>query len=116
MPLQQLVTLTGYVAPDRKILVIRITLQTGDGVVWCGDDDVRVELVGIHEWTDEGTIGAQVLPFQPLEQAENLGLIDLDADGVPEFLQRRWPDRIQIVDADGEPDCNAPRGYCSCPC
>jgi hypothetical protein len=116
MPLQQLVTLRGFVAPGRKVLLVLITLQTGDGVVWCGADDVRVELAGVYEWTQDDGLGAELVPFHSIELAEVLGLIDIDADGVPELLQRRWPHELELFRVGQEQACSAPQDYCDCPC
>ncbi len=116
MPLQQLVTLRGFVARQQKVLLVQVTLQTGDGEIWCGSDDVREELAAVFEWTQEGSIGAEIVPFHNLDMAEIIGLIDLDADGVPELFQRRWPDEIQLVGGGGEQRCTAPKAYCDCPC
>jgi hypothetical protein len=115
-PLQQLVTLTGFVAPGRKALAVRVTLQTGDGEVWCGADDVRVELFAVHEWLAEGGLGAALLPLHRLENTELVGLIDFEGDGVPELVERAWPDTLQIERAGQEPSCQAERAYCDCPC
>lgn len=116
MPLQQLVTLRGYVTKDRKVLLVRVTLQTGDGVVWCGDDDVRVELAGVYEWTQDGALGSEIVPFHSLDLAEVIGLIDLDADGVPELLRQRWPNELQLYRSGEDQACSAPQDYCDCPC
>ena len=116
MPLQQLVTLRGFVAADRKVLLVQVTLQTGDGEVWCGSDDVRQELAAVYEWTQDGTIGAELVPFYALDLAEVIGLIDVDNDGTPEILQRRWPQELQLVGGGTEQGCTAPRDYCDCPC
>jgi hypothetical protein len=115
MPLQQLVDLRGFVAPERKVLLVQVTLQTGDGEIWCGSDDVREVLAAVYEWNQDGGIGAELVPFHRLDLAEVLGLIDLDADGIPELFQRRWPNELQISRA-GEMGCSAPQDYCDCPC
>jgi hypothetical protein len=115
MPLQQLVTLRGFVAPDRKVLLVQITLQTGDGEVWCGSDDVREELVAVYEWGQDNEIGRELVPFHGLGLAEVLGLIDLDADGVPELFRRHWPHELQLVSGQQQ-SCSAPQDYCDCPC
>lgn len=116
MPLQQLVSLRGFVGPKHKLLLVQVTLQTGDGLVWCGSDDVRHDLAAVFEWTTEGGIGAELVPFHPLEMAEVLGLIDVDADGVPELFQLRWPGEYQLVFGGAEQVCSAPQDYCDCPC
>jgi hypothetical protein len=116
MPLQQLVTLRGFVAPERKVLLIVVTLQTGDGEVWCGADDVREELAGLYLWTKDGKIGEEILPFRALEGAEVLGILDIDSDGAPEMLQRRFPNELQLWRQGEELACTAPQAYCDCPC
>jgi len=116
VPLQQLVTLRGYVAKDRKVLLVQVTLQTGDGEVWCGSDDVRADLVAVYDWTKEGGIGEQLVPFYAIEMSEVIGLIDLEGDGTPELIQQRWPDELQVIRAGQATTCTAPQAYCDCPC
>lgn len=115
-PLQQLVTLRGFVAPDRKVLLVELRLQTGDGVVWCGQDDVRVDLSALFEWTKDGNLGANLIPFRVHENVELIGMIDVDADGTPELLQRRWPNEIELWRAGSEEPCAIAQAYCDCPC
>ncbi len=91
-------------------------MQTGDGEVWCGSDDVRADLAAVFEWTQDGGFGAELVPFHALELSEILALIDIDADGTPELLQQRWPDELQLVRGGDEPSCTAPVDYCDCPC
>ncbi len=115
-PLQQLVTLQGFVAPERKLLLVLLRLQTGDGVTWCGQDDVRVDLSAIYEWTQEGGFGEAIVPFREHETTEHLGLIDIDADGVPEIVQRTWPDEVELWKSDAHDACAIAKDYCDCPC
>jgi hypothetical protein len=115
-PLQQLVTLTGYVAPGRKVLAVRVTLQTGDGEIWCGADDVRVELSAVYDWPADGGLGSELVPLHRVGNTELLGLIDLEGDGVPELVERVWPDTLRFDRAGLGPSCKAERAYCDCPC
>lgn len=115
-PLQQLVSLTGYVAPGKKVLAVRVTLQTGDGEVWCGADDVRVDLLAVYDWPADGGLGEPLVPLHRIENTELLGLIDLEDDGVPELVERAWPDTLRLERAGQEPSCELERAYCDCPC
>jgi len=114
-PLQQLVDIWGYIAPDQKLLLVQVTLQTGDGVIWCGQDDFRLQLAGVFTWADNDRVGEELVPFFSYYNAEILTLIDVEADGRPELLQRAWPGRLLLV-GTGEEACSWGKAYCDCPC
>lgn len=115
-PLQQLVSLTGFVARGTKVLLVQVSLQTGDGVTGCGRDDVRVDLAAVHAWARDGRIGPPIVPLHAVEGAEILGLIDLAGDGTLELFERAWPGTLRLDSARGPSACALERGYCTSPC
>jgi hypothetical protein len=114
-PLQTIISLQAFRRPDRGVFVMKITLQTGEGYIECGGEDLREELVGVVEQAPGG-VGKVLFPLQSIDYAEIDAVLDLEGDGALELLQTGFIDSRSIHRLDGSEACETSIPFCDCGC
>ena len=99
----------------RMLLLVHATFTTGDGMIDCGAEDVRVEVVGAFEVKEDG-LGDVVLPLRRFELRRLQALLDLEGDGGIETFEWEPPTQWGIRGSDDTEKCELLVPFCDCGC
>jgi hypothetical protein len=99
----------------KDLLVVRAIFSTGEGLIECGGEDVRIEIQGALALKD-GALGAVVLPFRRVELKRLGGILDLEKDGKLETFDIEPPARFSIRRGDDQEACGLVVPFCDCGC
>ncbi len=85
-------TLTVHEAEGREVAALHLVARTGEEYL-CGGPDLQVEgvaLVDLHS-------GEVLLPITELYGVDDLAVVDVDGDGVPEVLVSHFPSTTKVL-------------------
>lgn len=105
------VTVTRWTGGAADVVMVEGTVSWGNGV--CGGDEkawrALFPVVG-------DALGAPLGPWTLDSFSEVTGVVDVDADGRPEWTVETFPSTTAIQGADGQPRGALEIAYCDCPC
>ncbi len=115
-PLREQISLDGFKSGDISVAVVSLVWMTGDGMVECGGDDLRLEYKGIGGWKPGGKISV-VVPFQERDQTTVRGLLYEPEGNTFKLIEQVFPSttRIEPLGRDGN-TCEIGLDFCDCPC
>ena len=94
----------------QRVLLVRSTLKTQDGMRTCDERVVNAVVVGIV-----GMDGQVLSEFREGRGAV-LDVVDFDEGGRLSVVQEVWPREQWLFNGRGEARCRAKLGYCDSPC
>ena len=94
----------------QRVLLVRSTLKTQDGMRTCDERVVNSVVVGIV-----GMDGQVLSEFREGRGAV-LDVVDFDEGGRLSVVQEVWPREQWLFNGRGEARCRAKLGYCDSPC
>lgn len=101
----------------RTLFLFQVRLQTKEGNVFCGAEDVRMDLYGVAEKSASGQL-KQLQPLVGLEADQKVeGLFDLESDGRFEVLLSSFYSKRSIIrSVTGQSACSITVSFCDCSC
>jgi len=88
---------------------IRAQLTTGEGMNFCGNDDLNAVLVATID-----ADGAVAAPFIATDWSQPIALARIE--GADHWLMRTWTDSWELLSTDGEVVYRWHRDFCDCSC